>query len=66
MSDVKQREQALRERMWTPVERWQAILETLAWAEAQQANPKATPKSCLARQARLLASLSDSLGSGCG
>lgn len=43
-----------RERAWTPLARWNAIQETIRWAEAQATVRRNTPRSCLERE-RLLA-----------
>lgn len=43
-----------RERAWTPLARWNAIQDTIRWAEAQATVRRNTPRSCLERE-RLLA-----------
>jgi hypothetical protein len=43
-----------RERAWTPLARWNAIQETIRWAEAQATVRRNMPRSCLERE-RLLA-----------
>ena len=42
-----------RERAWLPAERWQAIQETIRWAEAQATVRRNTPRSCIERERRL-------------
>lgn len=44
------REHEKRERAWTPAARWQAIQETIRWAEAQAAIKRNTPAACIARE----------------
>ena len=48
-------EEARRERIWPAAERWRVIMETIAWADAQQPVPRNSKESCLKRQAELLA-----------
>ena len=57
LSELIQREQAKRDRNWDPSERWQAYLNTLAWAESQATVRRNTKEACLAHQKRLLAQL---------
>ncbi len=57
MTDVKHNAEKLREKMWRPGQRQRALQETLLWAEAQKTAVRATPKSCLTRERKLLASL---------
>ena len=51
---VKAREEAKRERCWNPIQRWQAIQDTITWAEAQATVRRNTPSACLAHERRLL------------
>ena len=53
-------EEAKRERCVDPRERWRALQETIAWADAQQKPPRNSIQSCLERQRRLVAALSRS------
>jgi len=55
-SELKQAEEAKRERNWSPLQRWHAILQTIAWAEAQQTPRRNSKEACLANQARILRS----------
>ncbi len=57
MSELKEYGEDLRRRMWSGERRWQAIVDALNWASSQATSPRHTMQSCLARQARLLASL---------
>lgn len=41
-----------RERAWQPAERWQAIQETIRWAESQATARRNTPRSCIERERR--------------
>ena len=50
--------EAKRERCVDPRERWQALEETIAWADAQQKPPRNSIQSCLERQRRWVATLS--------
>ncbi|MCE9629945.1 MAG: hypothetical protein K8S94_04390 [Planctomycetia bacterium] len=50
--DLAQREHARRERAWNPAARWQAILETIRWAEAQAHIPRNTPAACIEQERR--------------
>jgi len=49
----KQAEEARRNRHWDPVQRWKAILQTIAFAEAQQRVTRNSRQACLEQQARL-------------
>ena len=63
MNDNEKRaEEAKRDRNWDQAERWRVLQETITWAEAQQAVPRNSKESCLARQARLNASRRDTGG----
>jgi hypothetical protein len=42
-----------RERAWVPAERWQALQETIRWAESQATARRNTPQSCIERERRL-------------
>lgn len=48
-----QAEEARRNRNWDPCERWNAILQTIEFAEAQQPVKRNSKKACLERQAFL-------------
>jgi len=50
--DLPRQEQERRERAWTPAARWQAIQETIRWAEAQANARRNTPAACIARERR--------------
>lgn len=48
MSDtLKAREEARRDRVWDPGRRWQALQDTISWAEAQATVRRNTPAACL-------------------
>ena len=49
------REQARREKAWSPAARWQVLQETIRWAEMQYTARRNTPRACLERERRLLA-----------
>ena len=55
MPDEKAEQEARRERMWDPKRRWQAIQETITWAEAQLAEPRNSRANRLREQAEKLA-----------
>jgi len=42
-----------RERAWLPAERWQALQETIRWAELQATARRNTPQACIERERRL-------------
>jgi len=42
-----------RERAWLPAARWQALQETIRWAESQATARRNTPQSCIERERRL-------------
>jgi hypothetical protein len=42
-----------RELAWQPAERWQAIQETIRWAESQATARRNTPQSCIERERQL-------------
>ena len=48
--DLVLHEHQKRERAWTPAARWQAIQETIRWAEAQAAVKRNTPAACIERE----------------
>ncbi len=52
--DLKRREEEKRERNWDPVQRWQVLMETIAWADSQAAVPRNSRESCLQRQRKHL------------
>jgi hypothetical protein len=58
LSNQIRSEEAKRERCVDPRERWRALQETIAWADAQQKPPRNSIQSCLERQRRLVAVLS--------
>lgn len=53
-AEIVAREQARREKAWTPLARWQALQETIRWAEMQPTARRNTPRACLERERRLL------------
>ena len=58
LSNQIRSEEAKRERCVDPRERWRALQETIAWADAQQKPPRNSIQSCLERQRRGVATLS--------
>ena len=50
--DLARREHDRRERAWIPAARWQAIQETIRWAEAQANARRNTPAACIADERR--------------
>ncbi len=52
--DLKQREEAKRDRCWDPRDRWRMIEETIEWVDSQQPVPRNSRPGCLANQQRLL------------
>jgi hypothetical protein len=52
-ADRASREHERRERVWQPAARWQAIQETIRWAESQATARRNTPQSCIERERRL-------------
>lgn len=49
-NDLVLHEHEKRERAWTPAARWQAIQETIRWAEAQAKVRRNTPAACIERE----------------
>lgn len=47
MDGLFQAEEAKRDRAWDPAERWNALMDTIAWAEAQLPEPRNAPACCL-------------------
>jgi N-acetylmuramoyl-L-alanine amidase CwlA len=56
--DIKE-EEARRNRNWDAQQRWEAILKTIEWAEAQQPVTRNSKKACLEKQTFLNRSLSN-------
>lgn len=56
---AKNRQETLRDTMLGAARRWRFMQETMAWAAAQPGVSRCTPKACIERQTRLLASLGD-------
>ena len=52
-ADRAAREHERRERAWQPAARWQALQETIRWAESQAAVRCNTPRACIERERRL-------------
>jgi hypothetical protein len=55
--DLKQREEAKRNRRLSEQQRWRMIEETIDWVDSQQPVPRNSKAGCLANQARLNARL---------
>jgi hypothetical protein len=53
----KAAEEAKRDRMWDPAERWKVLQDTIAWAESQPTVRRNTREACLKKQAMLLAAM---------
>ena len=53
-SELLHREEAKRDRMWDPADRWRMIQEMIDWADAQQSVPRNSKEGCLAAQRRML------------
>jgi hypothetical protein len=47
-------EEAKRNRMWDPVERWRMIEEMIEWADQQRPVPRNSKEGCLAAQRKWL------------
>ncbi len=62
IDDLKQQEEAKRERMWDPRQRWIVLQQTITWAEAQASVRRNTPAERLREQAEKLARLADDAG----
>ena len=52
--DLNHREEAKREAMWDPAERWRVLQEFIAWADSQAAVPRNSPQRCLELQRQKL------------
>lgn len=52
--DLLNCEEAKRNQMWDPAQRWRVLQETIAWAEKQLSAPRNTPAARLAEQSRKL------------
>jgi hypothetical protein len=53
-AELLRREEAKRDRMWDPAERWEIIQEMIDWADAQKPVPRNSKEGCLAAQRRRL------------
>ncbi|MGD0516239.1 MAG: hypothetical protein ABSA26_01775 [Thermoguttaceae bacterium] len=53
-SELIRREEAKRDRIWDPAERWRMIEEMIDWADAQKSVPRNSKEGCLAAQRKLL------------
>ena len=54
IDDLKQEEEAKRDRNWDPRQRWKALQDMIAWAEAQATVRRNTREACLREQAKKL------------
>jgi hypothetical protein len=52
-ADRAECEHERRERVWHPAARWQAIQETIRWAESQATARRNTPQACIERERRI-------------
>ena len=62
MESLKHAEELRRARMWSPLERWRAIMRTISWAERQGASDRNERAARLEEQARKLATYAQSRG----
>jgi hypothetical protein len=53
-SELIRREEAKRDRMWDPAERWRMIEEMIDWADSQKPVPRNSKEGCLAAQRKWL------------
>jgi hypothetical protein len=53
-SELIRREEAKRDRMWDPAERWRMIEEMIDWADSQKSVPRNSKEGCLAAQRKWL------------
>jgi hypothetical protein len=51
---LKKAQEALRERHWNPMTRWDVLQRTIAWAESQRAVRRNLPETCLRLQKKKL------------
>ena len=58
-ADRAAREHERRERAWQPAARWQALQETIRWAESQATARRNTPRSCIERERQLTRQLGE-------
>ncbi|MEN6405482.1 MAG: hypothetical protein ABFC77_03320 [Thermoguttaceae bacterium] len=56
---LKQYEEQKREAHWDPVQRWRAIQDMIAWADAQATVRRNTRQRCLELQREKIASLDE-------
>jgi hypothetical protein len=63
--DMLAREEAKRNRMWDPAERWRVLQDSISWAEKQLPVPPNTPTARLVEQARKLAAFRRHFGRAC-
>lgn len=61
-SELKEAEEAKRERNWDPTARWKVMQDIITWAEQQATVRRNTPADCLAKQRRLLGEDRPSVG----
>lgn len=52
--DLKQAEEAKRDRNWDAHQRWKALQDTITWAEAQATVRRNSREACLREQAKKL------------
>jgi hypothetical protein len=53
-----------RERAWQPAARWQALQETIRWAESQATARRNTPRACIEHERRIKRQLGEGQGLG--
>jgi hypothetical protein len=58
-TELLHREEAKRNRMWDPTERWQMIQEMIDWADAQKPVPRNSKEGCLSAQRKWLDRMQD-------
>ncbi len=52
-NDLKENEEAKRQRCWDPLQRWKVLQETIAWVDSQQAVPRNSPQGSQEKYARM-------------
>jgi hypothetical protein len=58
-SELMRCEEAKRDRMWDPAERWRMFEEMIDWADSQKPVPRNSKEGCLAAQRKWLERMDD-------
>jgi hypothetical protein len=58
-SELIRREEAKRNCMWDPAERWRMIEEMIDWADSQKPVPRNSKEGCLAAQRKWIERMHD-------